>query len=319
VIVLWRTTTRCNYACGFCAYDRRLGIERDAVDMAEAARFGRLLVDWSRLRQERVMLSWLGGEPLLWPPIWKLSAELAAAGLAISATTNGSTLRRADVRARLLAHFTELTVSIDGPAAVHDRLRGSVGAWARVRDGVRTLVDARGDKPLKLRANVVLMRDTIGHFAELCMTLAAWGVDEITFNQLGGRDRPTFYASQRLWPADITVLRAMLPDLRNRLAQHGVVLCGDLRYLDRLRASAAGEALAIDDCRPGESFLFVDERGIVAPCSFSGDAYGVATTGLRCPADIDGIPARFRAGRRDHRLATCDDCPSTQTFAKFAA
>ncbi|MCA1196511.1 radical SAM protein [Sphingomonas sp. R647] len=319
MIVLWRTTTRCNYACGFCAYDRRLDIARDEVGANEAFRFGELLADRSRARATPVMLSWLGGEPLLWRPIWALSAALAGQGLAISATTNGSTLHRPAVRADIVTHFAELTVSIDGRAPVHDRLRGRAGAWDKVRDGLRALAAERGNTPLKLRANIVLMRDTIAHFADLCTALAEWGVDEITFNQLGGRDRPAFFPAQRLRAEDITALATLVPALRQRLAARGVTLCGDARYLDRLRASASGEALAVDDCRPGRNFLFIDEHGVAAPCSFSGAAYGVPLAALRTVADLDALPARFAAARAAQRLATCDDCPSTQTFAKFAA
>ncbi|WP_447765118.1 radical SAM protein [Sphingopyxis panaciterrae] len=319
MIILWRTTTQCNYACGFCAYDRRLDGVRSEVAANEAVRFGELLAAWGRTRGERVLLSWLGGEPLLWQPVWEVSARLAKAGLAISATTNGSTLHRAGVRAAVVASFAELTVSIDGPAAIHDRLRGRAGAWDRVRDGVRALSAARGDAPFKLRANIVLMRETIGSFADLCTALADWGIDEITFNQLGGRDRPEFFPAQRLRPADIAMLAGLLPALRQKLSARDVTLCGDALYIERLRASASGTALRVDNCRPGGAFLFVDEHGILSPCSFSGEAYGVPIASLRTAADLDALPARFAAARAAQRLTTCDDCPSTQTFAKFAA
>jgi MoaA/NifB/PqqE/SkfB family radical SAM enzyme len=280
MIVLWRTTTRCNYACGFCAYDRRLGGLRAEVTELEATRFGEVLADWSKARGEQVLLSWLGGEPLLWRPIWK---------------------------------------SVDASAPVHDRLRGRTGAWERVRDGVRALTAERGDAAFKLRANVVLMRETIGQFADLCTELADWGVDEITFNQLGGRDRPAFFPAQRLRPVEIAMLEATLPELQRKLAACGVILCGDARYLERLRASASGLALSVEDCRPGVSFLFIDEHGMASPCSFSGDTYGVPIASLRTPTDLDALPARFATARAKSRLAACDDCPSTQTFAKFAA
>ncbi|WP_260599214.1 radical SAM protein [Sphingomonas endolithica] len=321
MIVLWRITTRCNYACGFCAYDRRLDIARNDVAEQEARRFGALLSSWGAARRRRVLLSWLGGEPLLWPPILPLSAALTGPTLAISATTNGSVLHRAATRAAILTTFAELTVSIDGPAMVHDRLRGANGAHARVEAGVRALHAERraGGAPLRLRANVVLMRDTVDHFAQLCEELADWGIDEITFNQLGGRDRPAFFPSQRLRPADIAAMATAMPGLARRLAGRGVRLCADPLYLSRLHASAVGVPLSVDDCQLGRDFLFIDEHGVVSPCSFSGDAYGVPIATLQTIADIDALHGRFARRHVSARCANCDDCPSTQAFAKFAA
>jgi MoaA/NifB/PqqE/SkfB family radical SAM enzyme len=321
MIVLWRITTRCNYACGFCAYDRSVGGLREDVVAAEAERFGRLLGRWAQARGRRVLLSWLGGEPLLWKPILPLSAALAGPGLRISATTNGSTLHRPETRAAILKTFAELTVSVDGPGRIHDRLRGEVSAFARVRHGVERLVAERqaSGSPLRLRANIVLMRETRPHFAALCEELSDWGVDEITFNQLGGRDRPEFFPAQRLQPADITALSADLPDLARRLTARGVRLCADPLYLRRLRASATGEPLAIADCELGRDFLFIDELGRVSPCSFSSGDYGVPLASLRSIGDIDGLHDRFVAADAAERCAACNDCPSTHRFAKFAA
>ena len=322
MIVLWRISERCNYACGFCAYDRRLGGERLEVKAEEALRFGRLLAARGRQQGKPVLLSWLGGEPLLWRPILAVSRLLAAeGGIAISATTNGSSLHRPAVRDAILAGFAELTVSVDGFAPLHDRLRGAAGAWERVREGVVRLAEERLARKaaLKLRANVVLMQSTLPDFAGLCETLADWGIDEITFNQLGGRDRPEFFPAQRLRAEDVSALTAMVPDLRARLAARGVRLCADPLYLGRIAASAKGDALAVEDCRLAEDFLFVDEQGVISPCSFSGADYGVPIASLRTPADLGALPARFRAARAAARCKACDDCPSTQVFAKFAA
>ena len=322
MIVLWRVTERCNYACGFCAHDRRLGGARHETAADEALRFGRLLCDWGRARGEPILLSWLGGEPLLWRPALPVSRLLSAsAGIRISATTNGSTLHRPAVRDAVLDAFAELTISVDAFAPGHDRLRGMNGAWHRARAGIMALANdrrARGAR-LKLRANVVLMRATLPDFPDLCETLGDWGVDEITFNQLGGRDRPEFFPDQRLRPEDVAALAACVPRLRARLAGRGILLCGDTRYLDRFRASAAGEAIAVAQCPLGASFLFVDTQGLIAPCSFSTADYGIPIASLRTPADFETLPARFAAAHAAARCAACGDCPSTQIFAKFAA
>lgn len=319
MIVLWRVTERCNYACGFCAYDRRVERSRRVVAADEAERFGRLLGDYAAATGEPVLLSWLGGEPLLWRPVFALSQTLRESGVAISATTNGSTLHLPGVRRDILAAFAELTVSVDEFAERHDALRGSTGGWERMRAGVLALATERAGTPIKLRANVVLMRTNLAEFAELCLELAGWGIDEITFNQLGGRDRPEFFPAHGLRTADVAALAALLPKLRIELARRGVRLCGNERYVERIGASADGRAMAGNGCRPGEQFLFVDECGRIAPCSFSVEDYGIDIASLRGVGDLLALPARFAAAHARQRCGTCADCPSTHVFDKFAA
>ena len=322
MIVLWRVTEVCNLACGFCAYDRSVERSRAAADREQVSRFARLLGAFHRQTGERVMLSWLGGEPLLWPPLFGLSQELREAhGIELSATSNGSTLYRNSVIEQIVQTFSEFTVSVDGPAAFHDRMRGRTGLWQRLCVGVVSLDRRRREieTPLKLRANVVLMRDNLPLFADLCEELADWGIDEITFNQLGGRDRPEFFPDHGLRLADVASLRQSLTPLRQRLAARGVQLCGSATYLDRLEASARQQALPVADCAPGEQFLFVDESGRVAPCSFSTAEYGVPVDELQTVDDLVGLRGRFRASQARSAAAACGDCPSNHVFAKFAS
>jgi MoaA/NifB/PqqE/SkfB family radical SAM enzyme len=266
------------------------------------------------------MVSWLGGEPLLWAPLPELTRYFHNdLGLHLSTTTNGTTLRQSEVREHLAAHYRELTVSVDAIGGAHDRLRGWPGGFAGIRDGVKALARERGSAALKLRANVVLMRATITAFPELCEELATWGIDEITFNQLGGRDRPEFFPANRLLPAQVDALRAELPDLAKRLAARGVRLAGGDAYLDRFAASARGEPWRVDDCRAGERFLFIDERGFAAPCSFTAEECGIPIAEITSADALRSLPAEFARRRMARLPAACRDCHSTQVFAKFAA
>src|SRR5688500_12066219 len=94
MIVVWRVTTQCNLACGFCAYARDLPLPRVEADENVVLRFARLLAIYQERRADPVMISWLGGEPLLWKPIERLSALIERElGLRVSATTNGTALK----------------------------------------------------------------------------------------------------------------------------------------------------------------------------------------------------------------------------------
>lgn len=316
MILLWRVSNHCNLACPFCAYDKRLRVPRQEADPAQIARVIDLLGEWRSTTGRQILLSWLGGEPLLWQPLSELSRRAARQGIQLSLTTNGTRLGSKRVRDELIDHYREVTVSIDGPAAFHDGMRGWAGAFDKLACYLPALAQERAGASLKLRVNVVLMRDNIAAFEQLCLTLSSWGVDEISFNQLGGRDRPEFYPDHRLRSEDVSRLAELLPRLRAQLAGR-TTLVGGPAYIGRIADTVIGRPLPIIDCRVSEQFLFIDEAGRIAPCSFTPDHFGQSVDQLRTIGDLEALPQRLRAQQGLRPSSDCADCPSTQQFAKF--
>jgi MoaA/NifB/PqqE/SkfB family radical SAM enzyme len=319
MIVVWRVTERCNLSCQFCAYDRRIARSRREGDEEIIRSFGSVLAEYQHKTGDSVLVSWIGGEPFLFSALRSLTAFFTTElGLRVSATTNGTTLSSASVREHVLAHYTELTISVDGIGSVHDELRGWPSGYAALRASVMQLAQAKraNNQGPRLRANVVLMRQTIGDFERLCLELAGWGIEEITFNQLGGRDRPEFFPVHRLLLEQTAGLANEIPRLRARLAGLGVRLNGSEAYLARINATSRDEALPVVNCHPGEQFLFINEDGIASPCNFTTHEYGVP---IRELSDIGALPDRFTQARLERRARACEDCHSTQVFAKFTA
>ena len=322
MIVVWRITQRCNLSCPFCAYDRKSSWPRREADASVVRRFGAVLAEYQRATGDGVLVSWIGGEPFLFPQLSELTVLFTQElGLRLSATTNGTTLGSAAMRAHILAHYTELTVSVDGIGAVHDGLRGWRGGYEALRVAVVQLAETKlkDQHGPRLRANVVLMRQTIADFEQLCVELASWGIEEITFNQLGGRDRPEFFPGHRLLPANAAWLTNEIPRLRARLAGLGVHLNGSDNYLLRIQASSRDENIPVADCRPGQQFLFINEDAIASPCHFTTRGYGVSLEELDCAEALRELPKRFARSRIEARLPPCEDCHSTQVFEKFGA
>jgi len=319
MVVVWRITERCNLACKFCGFDRDLPRSRREADPRAIRDFGALLAEYQRRTEDAVLVSWLGGEPLLWRPLTDLTRAFRNDyRLTVSTTTNGTSLASPAVRAHLLEHYSELTVSVDAIGALHDQLRAWPGGYTALRRDITALAKekrARRQGPV-LRANVLLMRETFAGFEQLCRELAGWGIEEVTFNQLGGNDRPEFYPAHRLLPEQAEHLAKHLPGMRRQLATQGLRLNGGEGYLRRIQATARGERLAIYDCQPGRRFMFIDELGRVAPCSFTGSAYGVPLSELGSVEDLRHLPGRFTAllrQRRDesgpsHRSASFPTC-----------
>ena len=156
------------------------------------------------------------------------------------------------------------------------------------------------------------MRQTIADFEPLCRELAGWGIEEITFNQLGGRDRPDFFPTHRLLPEHAAWLASEVPSLRTRLAGLGVRLHGSENYLFRIKASSRDESVLVANCRPGEQFLFINENGIASPCNFTTQDYGVPISELTDAEALRDLPRRFAQARRERRSMLCEDCHSTR-------
>lgn len=320
LVVVVRVTERCNLSCGFCAYDRRLPFRRRELDATLLLRFAQALAEHRQSSGRDVHLSLLGGEPLLYAPLARLEPALAALGLSLGVTTNGTSLARPGTRDRLLRYYDELTLSIDALGSTHDRLRGWPGGYTQLERALARLIADRSlrGSPLRLRVNTILMRSTFRHFRRLCERLAELGIDELTVNQLGGLDRPEFYAGECIPREDLDGLLAELRELQASLSRRGVLLRGGPDYFARMAHTTERSPLPVLDCRPGESFLFVDERGRVSPCSFTSSEYGVPVATLSRAEDVRALGPRFRAARQGARAAACDDCRSTQVFAKWS-
>jgi MoaA/NifB/PqqE/SkfB family radical SAM enzyme len=320
LVVLWRVFEHCNLACQFCGYNSSIRRSRAVADPGRVLVFGKVLGEYARAHGRSVAVSWLGGEPLLWPELPALSHQFRHTfGVGVGVTTNGEPLASPSVRTSLVEDYSLVTVSVDGIGEFHDACRSSAGLFDRIRSNVRALraeTDAAGSG-LVLRVSTILMRGNVAEFERLCREVASWGVTELTFNQLGGNDRPEFYPDNRLLPEQVERFAAEFPRVRAELRRLGLQIHGTDRYLHRLASTARGQHIPIDDCGPGRSFLFIDEFGRVSPCSFTSSGYGVPIEGITTPGDLARLPETFTRLRRERREKACDDCHSTQVFDKF--
>ncbi|MBK9207187.1 MAG: hypothetical protein IPL71_02295 [Anaerolineales bacterium] len=80
----------------------------------------------------------------------------------------------------------------------------------------------QADSGLKLRVNTILMRENLNDFEAFCMEMAGWGIKELTFNQLGGIDRPQFYPDNRLLPEQAVWFANELPQIQKKAAAKGL-------------------------------------------------------------------------------------------------
>jgi uncharacterized protein len=144
------TTLQCNFACDYCFQGDHGDYNKfaDKMSMETAGRVG----DWienelDRVRPEKLVLMFFGGEPLLnLPVMYYLSERMWAAtklrGLPMSSViiTNGLLLTSEVVDRMVPYGLTGVKITLDGDKDVHNRmrpLRGGQGTFDRIIENIR--------------------------------------------------------------------------------------------------------------------------------------------------------------------------------------
>jgi MoaA/NifB/PqqE/SkfB family radical SAM enzyme len=131
LIVGWAVTHACNRACSYCAR-----FKRDEREMTKDEAL-RLVDEMAAGGVRRMTLT--GGEPLMRKDLGEIIHRAVDRGIAVKVNSNGGLVanRLAD-----LAPIAALTLSVDGPAPVHDALRGP-GAFDEAIEAAEAARQAR--------------------------------------------------------------------------------------------------------------------------------------------------------------------------------
>jgi Fe-coproporphyrin III synthase len=310
--------SRCNCRCLMCDIWRATGRSELAVD--DVARWVR---EWQALGVERVVLS--GGEALMHSRLWDLCDVLRAANIGVSILSTGLLLRRH--AADLVRRCDDVVVSVDGPQAVHDRIRNIPHAYDRLADGVVALretgaaIQVTGRCTVQ-RANYESLRATVDAAHEIGLDrisfLAAdvssdafnrpegWSDDRVSEVALTTDDLPRLAveldALEREYAGDFaTGFIAESPaKLRRRLGQYFAALNG------------AGD-FAPNDCNAPWVSAVIETDGTVRPCFFQpplGNIHAAGDGGLASILNSADAVA-WRRGLDPHRDAICRRCVCT--------
>jgi len=127
-------TDRCNLNCAMCF--EKLRNPRPELDINDWLR----IIDNLACFKPRIHLS--GGEPFLYRGIDRMIKHIKSHGLFLAITTNGVFLEQY-VKTVIDNGVNAVTVSIDGPRDVHDRIRGVAGTFDQIMRGLRSLKENR--------------------------------------------------------------------------------------------------------------------------------------------------------------------------------
>ena len=122
-------------------------------------------------------------EPLLYPSLIECLEYAIAQGLKCSITTNGLLLEKFApelIRIKL----PEIWVSIDGPAMIHDTIRGVTGSWHKACRGIATLVEARKFSSPIIGVAYCISNHNFDYLVETAQLFKKAGVDRMVFSHL---------------------------------------------------------------------------------------------------------------------------------------
>jgi MoaA/NifB/PqqE/SkfB family radical SAM enzyme len=180
-----KLTWRCNLRCQMCNYWRQ---ERHNALSPELLRT--TTDELAELGCGKVHLS--GGEPLLREDLFELIEYMAAKGMRVNLTTNGTLLTREKAERLAASGVKNISVSLDSPEArIHDHIRGK-GAWKRTVKGLRNLRRAtrKARTKTKIRLNTVISRtnyESLAALPELAYELGANSLTLIPVDDPEGR------------------------------------------------------------------------------------------------------------------------------------
>jgi len=134
-LVALNLTRRCNLACAHCYLDAGTRECGDPGELDTQA-VKHVLSGISEVNPA-CMVVLTGGEPLLRPDIYDLSAHAASLGLMVVVGTNGTLLTEKNVRRLLQAGVSGAGISVDSlTPGFHDTFRGLEGAWQHTMEGI---------------------------------------------------------------------------------------------------------------------------------------------------------------------------------------
>jgi uncharacterized protein len=304
-------TTGCNLACTYC-YKEDLSRPADAsrLSFEHACRAVELLIAESGSRP-RVNLTFFGGEPLTALPMIRQVVAYAGARAAetgksfdYSLTTNATLLDDETIDFLAAARFA-VTVSMDGPEAVHDRNRRTVGGrgtHAVVAAKARRLLERYPARPVGARVTLTAgMTDVAAIHRHL--------KDEIGFAEVGFA--PVTAGLPAGFCLDPGETRAVFDSMKAlALAWRDNALAGrDIGFtnIGQLMTALHEGSSKLIPCGAGVALLAVDTKGALALCHrFAGSdiaTFGHVETGI----DRDGV-ARFVDRAIERSASFCQGC-----------
>ncbi len=265
---VWELTLKCDQPCQHCGSRAGQARKRE-LSTEEVLGVAQSLAD---LGCREVAL--IGGEAYLRPDLYDVVAFLTERGIRVGLQTGGRALTAERARSLKDAGLHSLGVSIDGPARVHDKLRGNLGSH---QAALRAL-DVSRDAGLVVTSNAQINRlnfELLWEHVEVLWErgVVAWQV-QLTVPMGRAADRPDWIIEpHRVVDVIETLAAIQLEGLRRHEGDgepFNVFVGNNIGYYGphetTLRSRPGGAESYWEGCRAGQQVIGLESDGSVKGC-----------------------------------------------------
>ncbi|MFN2176277.1 MAG: radical SAM protein [Anaerolineales bacterium] len=177
--LIFKVINICNMNCKMCVYSNA-GYFEEGISLPK-----NLFQEVIQAAQNRIpIIALTGGEPLLHKDIFNFIRYAKNHNFCCTMVTNGWFLKE---NAAEIADsgLDLLTVSIDGPGNIHDRIRRKPGAFDRAMEGIQELLSYK-KRPM-LVINSIIQSDNCRHLDQLVSEIEDVGIDAMNIQLLWTR------------------------------------------------------------------------------------------------------------------------------------
>jgi radical SAM protein with 4Fe4S-binding SPASM domain len=304
---VWEITLKCNLACSHCG-SRAGEARRNELTTAEALDAVRQLAE---VGIDEVTL--IGGEAFLRPDWLTIAKAISDSGMVCTMTTGGYGISKETARRMVDAGLSQVSVSIDGLEATHDRLRGRKGSWRACYQSLENM----GAAGMALACNTQINRLTAlelprAYQIQRDAGMKAWQL-QMTVPMGNAADQPEIL----LQPYELLQVFDILVDLKQQCDRDNVLFApgnnvGYFGPYDRILRAQGNEWQVWNGCQAGLNSVGLEADGTIKGCpSLPTKAYTGGN--IRDISLVDAITnapeMNFNAGANtDHLWGFCKSC-----------
>jgi heme d1 biosynthesis radical SAM protein NirJ len=174
-VVIWNLIRRCNLKCKHC-YSTSL--DMDFKDELNTDEIKATIDDLKVAHVPVIILS--GGEPLLRPDIFEITAYAKAKGFYVALSTNGTLINEENIEKIKAADYQYVGISIDGLEEFHDEFRRQKGSFKTSMHAIKLCKEAG----IKVGMRLCLTRDNFKDLPAMLDLMEEYQVDKFYLSHL---------------------------------------------------------------------------------------------------------------------------------------